>query len=62
MVGIIVTASDTSDLVPGAGRERAEKLEATRYKARHTAQRRADTRPDSFHISRDRYVHARKNN
>lgn len=42
---IIVTASDTFDLSFRVDRERAEKLEATRYKARHTARRRAaDTR------------------
>lgn len=52
MVGIIVTASDTFDLVPCAGRGRAEKLEATRYKARHTAHRRADTRRQFSYLAR----------
>jgi hypothetical protein len=43
--GIIVTASDTFDLSFRAVRGRAEKLEAKRYKARHTARRHAaDTR------------------
>lgn len=57
MAEIIVTASDTFDLVPRGSRARrkigGDALQSTTYGT-------SPIRADSFHISRDRYTSARK--